>query len=440
MAQFFKPQKATQTQAQRRLTISSLDHEGVGVTRDKNKVCFVEGALTGETVLAKPLQSKAKFERLVTSKVLTPSPYREAPFCDHYGVCGGCQLQHLQLSQQLIEKQHAVSQLFAKFAKIEQLNWQEPLSSQPLHYRRSARVAVFYDKHTRTFNIGFRRKGSKKVVDIKTCPILDERFSSIFTEFRALLPTLKQGSAITHLQLCAANHAYLVVRHIKALPEKDIDALKALCQQHDWSLMLQAESGQYLLGELTQPAYHLSELDLTLEFNLDNFVQVNDVVNQKMLSQAINWLALEKHEKVLDLFCGIGNFSLAMARHAQSVVGIEGVHSSVTMAEHNAELNQISNAQFICQDLSLDMRSNEWFKQPFDVLVLDPSRGGAFDILQQLKLKRFKRILYVSCDPVTLARDSQLISAAGFEQQKIALMNMFPHTGHIETMALYVKR
>ncbi|MDP5212508.1 23S rRNA (uracil(1939)-C(5))-methyltransferase RlmD [Pseudoalteromonas tunicata] len=440
MAQFFKPQKATQTKTKREITIDSLDHEGVGVSRENNKVCFVEGALTGETVLAQPQQSKAKFERLTTVKVLNASAHRVKPFCVHFSQCGGCSLQHLELSQQLVEKQHAVTQLFNKFAKIDQLNWQPAIESAPLHYRRSARIAVFYDKVKRSFNVGFRQKGSKKIVDISQCDVLDIRYQAVFREFSSLLPQLKNGQAITHLQLCGVEHAYLVVRHIAPLAASDIAAIKRVCLTHQWLLVLQGQAGEVELNDLAPPSYQLSEQSLRFEFGLDNFIQVNAVVNQQMLSQAINWLALDKNEKVLDLFCGIGNFSLVMATNALAVVGVEGVESSVQMAKHNSALNQLSNTQFYCQDLSQDMASQAWFSEHYDVLVLDPSRTGAFEILQQLKLKRFKRILYVSCDPVTLARDSQLITQAGFTLDKIALMNMFPHTGHIETMVLFVKR
>lgn len=434
--------KVTHAKAAKQLIISSLNHEGVGVTREHNKVAFVEGALPNETVIANVLQTKAKYERLITTKILTESPYRLTPFCPHFSLCGGCQLQHLQLGQQLIEKQTAVSQLFKKFAKIVDLNWQNPIESPALNYRRSARIAVFYQQQQNKFQLGFRQQGAKKIIDIEHCLVLEKCYEAIFSVFRQLLPSLKNGKAITHLQLCSVNHAFVIVRHIKPLPTVDIEKLTLACQQNNWKLVLEAETGEFSFIDKKKkslPSYQLTQQQLTFSFTFTNFIQVNDNVNQQMITQALEWLALSNQEKVLDLFCGIGNFSLAMAQQAEKVVGIEGVAASVEGASLNAKSNQIENAEFYCQDLTQEMKKSPWYRQNYDVLVLDPSRMGALAILQQLSLKRFKRILYVSCDPVTLARDTQVIIESGFMLDKISLMNMFPHTKHIETMALFIK-
>jgi 23S rRNA (uracil1939-C5)-methyltransferase len=188
------------------------------------------------------------------------------------------------------------------------------------------------------------------------------------------------------------------------------------------------------------PYYQIPDYDLRFEFGLENFIQVNPQVNQAMLHQAKQWLDLQGHEQVLDLFCGIGNFSLLIAKYANYVIGVEGVDSAVALAKQNAQTNSLSNTDFYCFDLTQSMQSAAWFSAKLDVLVLDPSRTGAMAILEQLPLTQFKTILYVSCDPVTLARDSALILQAGFSIEKIGLMNMFPHTGHIETMALFHRR
>ena len=444
MVQLFKPpkNKTTKKNQQKKLVVTSLNHEGVGVARDNNKVAFIEGALTNETVLATLVQQKAKYERLITNKVLIKSPFRTTPFCTHFEQCGGCQLQHLQLPQQLIEKQQAVTQLFKKFAKIEQLNWQAPIESSSTNYRRSARIAVFYQQQQQKFLLGFRQQGAKKIINIEQCAVLEKRYSTVFTVFRTLLPQLKNGQAITHIQLYGVNHAFVIIRHISALPASDIELLMAACEQHSWKLVLEGETGDFHFidnKEDSLPSYQLNQQQLTFAFTFANFIQVNDHVNQQMITQALDWLALSKNETVLDLFCGIGNFSLAMAQYAKQVNGVEGGQSSVNMATLNATNNAITNATFYCQDLTLTMSNALWYKQEYQVLVLDPSRTGALAILAQLPLKKFQRILYVSCDPVTLARDAELIINAGYKIEKIALMNMFPHTKHIETMALFTK-
>ncbi|GHE85636.1 23S rRNA (uracil(1939)-C(5))-methyltransferase RlmD [Thalassotalea profundi] len=444
MVTFFKPpkNKTTKHKSQRKLTIDSLSHEGVGITRIDNKVCFVEGALPKETILATSVQQKSRYERFTTNKVINESSFRIKPFCPHFDLCGGCQLQHLQLPQQLVEKQKAVGQLFTKFAQLNELNWQTPIESDTLHYRRSARIAVLYQPQKKVFQLGFRQQGAKKIVNIEHCLILEQCYQNIFTAFRQLLPQLKNGKAITHIQLCSVNHAFVIVRHIKPLPASDVELLKKVCEKNGWKLVLEGETENFIFIDQQKeslPRYQLNQQDLVFKFNFNNFIQVNNLVNQKMITQALQWLALKENENVLDLFCGIGNFSLAMAISAQNVVGIEGVESSVAVARSNAQLNAIENATFYCQDLTENMSKALWYQQEYDVLVLDPSRAGALDILQQLPLKKFKRILYISCDPVTLARDSKLITDAGFTLNKVALMNMFPHTKHIETMALFVK-
>jgi len=455
MAQFFKPQKKTVAKGKQQLTIDTLNHEGVGITRVNKKVGFVEGALPGETVLATSTQSKAKFERFTVNKVITASESRVKPFCIHYNACGGCQLQHLAPEQQLVEKQKAVNSLFEKFlgdAKTD-LNWQAAIDSQPLTYRRTARIAVFYDKNKKEYLFGYRQKGSKKIININSCQVLEPCFSNIFEVFHPLLAKLKTGQSITHLQLYKTqDQAIIIIRHIRALSEKDINLLSSEANKNDWEIVFEAETGQFEYNDKSASTqafinnknthllnYYINEFDLKFNFSFDNFIQVNHKVNRLMLKQAIDWLNLKSDEKILDLFCGIGNFSLPMAQRAHKVVGIEGVASSVEMAKFNALNNQIENAKFFCQDLNESMAKSNWFNEEYDVLVLDPSRAGAFDILSQLKLKRFSRILYVSCDPVTLARDSKLIIDAGFNITKTGLMNMFPHTGHVETMALFTK-
>ncbi|WP_324607047.1 23S rRNA (uracil(1939)-C(5))-methyltransferase RlmD [Pseudoalteromonas piratica] len=438
VARFFKPQKKQLTSEKQTFTINSMNHEGLGVTRVNNKVVFVEGALSGETVQAKQLTNKSKFEKYQTVKVIEQSPFRVTPFCQHYQACGGCQLQHLDTQQQITEKQAAVDKLFEKFANVSDLPWQLPLSSKPTHYRRSGRVAVIYDKKKDTFLVGYRQKQSKKIINIESCDVLVRPWQALFTKIRNLLLDLNAGNTISHLQLCSVESGdYLIVRHTKPLKSKDVAQLQQVCHANNWQLVLNSEKGVFDSQET--PYYLLDDYQLKLFFGFDNFIQVNADVNKAMINQALNWLNLTREDKVLDLFCGIGNFTLPLATQCKDVVGVEGVASAIELAKLNAKENQLPNAEFYCQDLTENIKSQDWFNREYSVLLLDPSRMGAFDILTQLKLKRFSRILYVACDPVTMARDSKLLINAGFKVSKISLMNMFPNTSHIETMALFEK-
>ncbi|GAA63939.1 23S rRNA (uracil1939-C5)-methyltransferase [Pseudoalteromonas sp. BSi20311] len=441
MAQIFKAKKKPLQQQSLELDITAMDHHGRGIAKYNNKVCFVSGALPGERVKAKLVDDKARYSQADTLKIIKASEYRTAPICEHYSQCGGCQLQHLDTTQQVIEKQAAVNQLFAKFAKLTDLNWQAPLQSQATHYRRSARVAVMFDKAAKKMRVGYRARGSKSIVSINQCPVLSDVFADVFNVFDKVINQHKTLHSISHLQLCAADEQYfIVIRHTKAISPTDKAFVEQSVTAHNWQLVWQSDSDTIDHSHLAMPFYKLEQLNITFEFGLSNFIQVNASVNQAMLIQAVKWLALQGDENVLDLFCGIGNFSLVLAKQAKTVTGIEGVASAVALATQNAHTNSITNTQFHCFDLTTSIKKAPWFNKELDVLVLDPSRTGAMAVLEQLPLTQFKAILYVSCDPVTLARDSAIISQAGFELNKIGLMNMFPHTGHIETMALFQRR
>ncbi len=418
-----------------------MNHEGVGIAREQSKVCFVEGALLGETVLANVVEEKKNYLRLHTKRVLSASEYRIDPSCPHYKFCGGCQLQHFDASQQVVSKQEAVGQLFKKFAKVDIQEWQDAIASSHQYYRRTARIAVYFDRQKSQYALGFRQHNSKKIINISQCHVLDSRFKQIFSVFSELLPCLKNGQAITHLQIYGVDKAYVIVRHIKPLPKQDIDLINQVGIDNQWKMVMSPERGIFksLDNIDNEKPYYQINSELKLSFNFDNFIQVNDQVNQQMIAQSLDWLNISRKDNVLDLFCGIGNFSLAIAKKAQHVVGVEGVDSAIAMAKYNAKQNDISNCEFYCQDLTQQLKNLTWFKANYQILVLDPSRTGAYAVLEQLPLNRFNRILYVSCDPVTLARDSKLILNSGFNLSKISLMNMFPHTKHIETMVLFDK-
>jgi len=441
MAQIFKAKKKSLAQHSVVLDTTSMDHQGRAIAKYNNKVCFVTGALPNEQVKARIVESKARYSSAITQRVIKANDSRRIPFCEHYEQCGGCQLQHLDATQQVIEKQTAVAQLFNKFANLNELNWQAPLLSKPIHYRRSARIAVMFDKAAKKMQVGYRARGSKSIISINKCEVLNPAFSNVFTFFDEIINKYKALHSISHLQLCQSDQQnFVVIRHTKAISDDIKKQVEQAANSELYLIVWQGESDEINHSHLAMPFYYLKEQNLTFEFGLNNFIQVNADVNQAMLTQAVNWLDLKGDEQLLDLFCGIGNFSLVFAQQVKTVIGVEGVSSAVALATQNAHTNSITNAHFHCFDLTQKMQNAPWFSKNLNVLVLDPSRTGAIAVLEQLPLKQFSTILYVSCDPVTLARDSAIISKAGFVLNKIGLMNMFPHTGHIETMALFQQR
>lgn len=441
MAQFFRASKKATAEKIQTLHISGCDHQGRGVARHEGKVWFIDGALQGETVKVEAYQNKSKFVEAKVVKVIAPSATRISPFCGDFETCGGCQLQHQNVDGQVSDKQQAVGALFKKFAATDSLPWQKPIVGESRNYRRSARLACFFDKTSQTLKVGFREKGSKKIAEVAECQVLSESFATHFSLLRSVLNSHVQLQSISHIQLSEAdNGSYVLLRHLKPISEKvKYEVSQSLAECH-WQLVWQGPDEEIAAIDYVKPQYVLPSLGLTFTYGLDNFVQVNAEVNQAMIKQALSWLQLSEQDVVLDLFSGIGNFSLAAAKCANSVIGVEGVDSSVAMATQNAHTNSITNAQFHCADLTHSMVNEPWFNAKANVLILDPSRPGAEEILKQLPLKQFKRILYVSCDPVTLARDSAVILAAKFTLTKVGLMNMFPHTGHIESMALFQRR
>ncbi|AZZ97355.1 23S rRNA (uracil(1939)-C(5))-methyltransferase RlmD [Pseudoalteromonas sp. R3] len=441
MAQIFRAGKSSKQRSKQaetiELTIDSLDHQGRGVCRHQGKVGFVDGALASERIKARISTQKSRIFEAYTTKVLEPSVERTTPFCQYYQQCGGCSLQHLDASAQLVHKQQAVSALFDKFAKATELPWLPPLAGPERHYRRAGRIACIYDKQNNLVRLGFRAAGSKKIIEIDHCAVMVDTFAGGFEALRQSLNAHPELRSVSHIQFCAAdNGAFVLLRHTRSISIQVKAQFAERLAAQNWEFVWDDGKSQPEYASL--PAYESA--GVTFEFKLDNFIQVNRDINEQMLHRALDWLELTGDEQVLDLFCGIGNFSLLLAKHANKVVAVEGVAASVAMARQNAHTNHIDTVSFHQFDLTQPLTEANWFHSSLDVLVLDPSRTGAYEVLRQLPLTQFKRVLYVSCDPVTMARDAALLLEAGFVVDKVCLMNMFPHTGHIETMALFQRR
>ncbi len=437
MAQFFKPQKKS-TQPQRiEFTVDSLDHHCVGIGRHQGKAIFIEGALPGEQVKARILDDKKQYAHAALQQVVTPAANRIAPFCNHYRECGGCNAQHLGEADQQAAKEAGLVSLFERLGQIKAPVLEPVLTGESRAYRRVCRLAIKFDKNGRCTRVGFRRRQSNDLVEIEGCPVLAEPLSALIVPLRECLNRLKSQRELGHAELIQAEQGIMMLlRHTGRPNEADRALLVAFAKSQGIDLYLQAaDECIEPLHQAFQPSYSLD--GLSLAFAPGDFIQVNGPINQSMVAQALAWLGASKDDKVLDLFCGIGNFTLPLARQAREVVGVEGDLAMVARAEENARRNGIDNARFYKADLSGDIVGMSWAREGFDLVLLDPARPGALEVMGHVVKLSPKRVVYVSCNPVTLARDSQVLVKGGYRLVRLGMLDMFPHTGHLESMALF---
>lgn len=450
MANFYKAssKKPSQSKANALINIDKLDMNGCGVGSFQNKPIFVDGCLPLERVEVRVIEQRNKFSRGKLLNINNASEHRVNVQCRHFSLCGGCDLQHLDYKEQLLFKQHKVSELLSRSGIdtdiISQLPWQPPIISRPWHYRRKARIGVQFDKKSQA-TIGFRQKGTNQLVSIKSCPILVKPFNDIFVVLQKLIAKLSVKKAIGHIEVIQIKNQSgapiqtLVVRQLKPITEQDRELWKTYAKQHQWQVLLDLGEGK--VEQLTDHqtlTYTLTD-NSQITLTHDDFIQVNQVVNEDMVAQAMAWLSLEPDDQLLDLFCGLGNFSLPIARKINKVVGVEGVQSMVDKAKANAAYNKLNNCQFYQADLNSVWLEQHWLKNNFTKVLLDPARAGAEQAVLQLAELAVSTILYVSCDASTLARDSKLLLAQGYKIIKIGLIDMFAQTKHVETMILFAK-
>jgi 23S rRNA (uracil1939-C5)-methyltransferase len=427
-------------------TIESLNHDARGVARVNGKVTFIEGALPGESVRFRYLNRRKSYDNAVLLDVLTPSPDRIAPRCPHFGVCGGCSLQHLRLSAQLAAKQRVLADSLGHIGKVEPETWLAPLAGQEWGYRRRARLGVRLVPKKGGVLVGFRERRRSFVTNLSECPVLEDRVSRLLPGLRALIAGLSCPDRIPQIEVAVADNTIaLVFRHLVALVSTDLEQLSAFGERHGLQIYLQG-AGPDSVAPLSPRApealcYRLPEQDVTIRFGPADFVQVNGEVNRQMVAQALKLLELKPADRVLDLFCGLGNFTLPLARRCQQVLGIEADGTAVAAARANAALNAIANVEFRVGNLYDEgARQGPWDEFQFDKLLLDPPRSGAIEVLKRLRAPLPRRIVYVSCSPATLARDAEyLVHALGYRLVAAGVMDMFPHTSHVESMAVFVQ-
>ncbi|KLV06772.1 23S rRNA methyltransferase [Photobacterium aquae] len=438
MARFFKPQKRKITDTKHKeITINRFDHQGAGIGHLDRKPVFVDGALPGEKVVVQLTEDKKQYARAKVMRRLNDSDQRVAPACPLYAECGGCNLQHLSHDGQVAAKQQALGELMGKFAKAGHIEQAEPIASAPWGYRRCARFAVL--PAGGGLRVGFRKKQSKEIVDVEHCPVLAESLNALLPSLREVLGKLQARKALGHVELVEADNGRVVlIRHLQPFSDKDMTLLREFADTHQLMLFLAPTADQLDAMSDKKPYYELDGLELV--FSPKDFIQVNAEVNRKMVAQAMDWLAVAPGDRVLDLFCGLGNFSLPLAKQAKALVGVEGIDEMVHRAGDNAQHNGLANAAFFQANLEDDVTKMAWAKERFDKVLLDPARAGAAGVMQHVVGLRPERVVYVSCNPATLARDSQVLLEQGYQLEKLGMMDMFPHTGHLESMALFVKQ
>ena len=420
-----------------RLSIERLAHDGRGIAFVEGRTWFVEGALPGETVEARVLNARSQIVDARCERVFEPSAVRQHEPCPFARRCGGCTLQHAAIDDQLALKQRTLGEQLARLAELEPERWAEPLTGPAFGYRRRARLAVRWHTRDKRLEVGFRATASQDIVAIDQCPVLVQPLQTLLPGLLEALHGLTKPQAIGHVELFSGTAEAVLVRHTLALAEADLQRFKTFALEQRVQLWLQGEGQPQPLEHTYALGYRLPAWDLELAWRPGDFVQVNAPVNEAMVAQALEWLAPEAGERVLDLFCGLGNFTLPLAREGAQVVAVEGVEEMVERARTNAACNGLVNAHFYRADLSKPLAEAQWAKEGFAAVLLDPPRDGAFEIVRQMQTLGARRVVYVSCNPATLARDAAELVRQGYRLKRAGVLDMFPQTAHVEAMALF---
>ncbi len=424
--------------------ITDLTHDGRGVARPDGKALFVTGGLPGERALVRVTARHRAWDEGRVEQLLVRAPERIEPHCPHFGLCGGCVLQHLPAGHQIAAKQRVLTENFERIGKVAPGEWLEPLTDQPWGYRRKGRLSVkWVDKKDKAL-VGFREVDPRFVADLSVCHTLLPEVGMRIEAISRLVGSLDARRDIPQIEIAAGDDCVaLVFRHLQPLAEGDRQRLAAFGREHGLAILLQAggpDSVEPLWPDAVDLHFRIDAGDVDLAFEPLDFVQVNAGMNQRMVALALDLLDPQPADDILDLFCGLGNFTLPIARRAGSVDGVEGEAGLVARAAANARRNGIDNARFHTADLAAGQAGAPWATRRWHKLLLDPPRSGAAAVLEYLPRKGTDRIVYVSCHPGSLARDAgTLVDRHGFELVKAGVMDMFPHTAHVESIALFMR-
>ncbi len=429
------------------VTVESLDQEGRGIAHAEGKVIFVEGALPGEHVTYSTYRKKPSYELAKVDRIIRQSFMRVVPKCVHFGVCGGCSMQHLDARAQVAVKQRILEDNLQRIGKVKPERVLQPIYGETWGYRQRARLSVRHVLKKGKTLVGFHEKGSRYVADMQHCEILPPKIARLLP----LLATMNEGLSIRddlpQIELAVGEHVdVMVLRIMKPLSPADEVTIKQFADTHQVQFWLQTKGPETVVPfyplDAPQLSYSMPEFGITMPYAPTDFTQVNSTLNRLMMSRAMRLLAPQPGERIADLFCGLGNFTLPIARSGAQVVGIEGSASLLKRAAQNAEYNGLSaNTQFSVMNL-FEMNEEVLDKLGhFDKMLIDPPRDGAFELVKSLGANSPQRIVYVSCNPATLARDAEvLVHQKGYILKAAGVMNMFPHTSHVESIALFEKQ
>ncbi len=426
------------------LTMTDLSHDGRGIARHQDKVVFVQNALPGETVMAVLNRRTRHFDEASAQSVDNPSLDRVDPACEFYDRCNGCTMMHVSDARQIEFKFNTLKSNLEKMADLQPKQWLPHLSDRHWHYRRRARLSVKWVAGKEKVLVGFREKNGRFVADMDYCLVLEKPLADLIKPLQELIYSMSIRMHIPQVE-CALSDQQpaLIMRHMRPLSDEDKQLLNDFADHHDIQLFLQSKGPDTVTP--IRPDYpplffDVPGFDLRYEFLPNDFIQVNQVMNEKMIERVISVMDLSPDARVLDLFCGLGNFTLPIARHSQNVIGVEGDEQLVARARQNADLNGLSHVSFFTADLTKDHSQSDWLQQDYSHVLIDPPRSGAWDILPLIAKTSAKTLVYVSCHPASLARDSQrLVHDLGFTMQSAGVMDMFPHTSHVESMAVFTR-
>jgi 23S rRNA (uracil1939-C5)-methyltransferase len=422
-----------------RLEIEALDAAGRGVARNAGKVVFVEGAIAGEVVEARLLEAKPKFDRARVTEILQASPSRRVPRCPHFGVCGGCATQHVDARTQVAAKQRGLEDNFARIGKVKPEAMLAPIYGDEWGYRHRARLSVRFVEAKGGALVGFREKKSTYVADMHSCEVLPAPISALIDPLRNLIGGLSIRDRVPQVEIAVGDAAtVLLFRNLLPFSDADQQMLRDFADKHSVHVWLQPAGPETVAPFHPAPRdvlyYDLPEFGVRISFQPSDFTQVNPAVNRLLVSRALRLLDPQPGERIADLFCGIGNFTLPLAARGAQVIGFEGSAQLVERARQNAAANKLV-AQFEAADL---FHPNLAAYGRFDKFLIDPPREGAISLVHSLPEEWPRRIVYVSCDAATLARDADvLVHGKGFRLSAAGVVNMFPHTAHVESIALF---
>ncbi len=422
--------------------IVDLAHDGRGIARVEGKAVFVDGALPGERVRYRLIKRRRQLDEAILVDVLIASPDRVVPACAHFGTCGGCSLQHLSAPAQIKAKERQLLDNLQRIGRVHPERVLAPLRGPEWAYRRRARLGVKYVHKKGRVLAGFREREKPYIADIRRCEVLTKPLADLPRDLAALVETLAIREKIPQVEIAAGDAAAaLVFRVLEAPAAADTEKIAAFGVQQGVQIFLQTgglDTVRPLQPGYPPLSYAVDGARVAIEFGPVDFIQVNREINVSMVDAALEMLQPGGADAVLDLFCGLGNFTLPLARRAARVTGVEGDAALVAKAAANASRNGIGNAAFFTENLFEPAQFGSWANERYDLVLLDPPRAGASALLARMAHWRPRRVVYISCHPGSLARDAEILThGEGFRLTCAGVMDMFPHTTHVESIAVF---